>query len=691
MSNATAKRVVLLVDDDPEFRALMTPALEQRGLSVVEVSTGKAAMQALPRVQPNLVIIDGLLPDTTGVAWIEQQRSLGNKVPMIFVSAFWRDLQSFRRLTGELGVAAVAHKPIAPPMFAEQVLQALGPVDVPEPELDLEPEIEIIDVDDADVTEGFAELRQTYLAALPEKVGALTSALHAAFEQPADLERRAEARGLAHRLRGTAGAHGAVDVGDIAGRIEDLVVLLDEARPQEIERTWRQIDDQARLLTALVSASPADLISEATSLLTAHRGRVLIVDRDAEFRGRIVALARQQLIEVVEAEDAAQAMVQARLRPPDCAVLEMDGPGTEALARELRGLPGCEVLPLAFTSVLAPIESRVAAAHAGASLFLVKPIDGAGFQHAIDHLLSIPRRKRPRVLVVDDDSDFAAQVAAVLAPAGIATHHLADPLRILETLEEIEPDLVLLDSIMPGMNGLDVCRMLRTTPRWQDLPVLFVTVEVGVDVRLAAFKAGVDDYLAKPVMGPELLARAQVRIERAKLMRERMSTDVLTGLMLRRSFVEAAGARLAEARRHKRPLSLALVDVDRFKLINDRHGHIAGDGVLAGIGRLLACRLRAEDLRGRWGGEEFALLFAGAASDTMASVLERLRVELGQIEFRSGDGSSFHVSFSAGLADLGPDGSTLEELLAAADRRLYAAKRAGRARVMASEELGAPL
>jgi diguanylate cyclase (GGDEF)-like protein len=540
-------KTLLVVDDDPEFRALIRPALEGRGLVVVEAASGQAAGEALVRAQPDLIIVDGLLPDMKGITWIERLRATGNRVPVIFVSSFWKDLHSFRRLTQELGVAVVSHKPVSAALLAQQVEQVLGTPG--------EPEVELVIEEEAPVDE-LAELRHEYRRALPEKVEALTRAVAASR---LDGSRRPEARALAHRLRGTAGSFGAGDIGEMAGRIEDLLVRIGEAASEEL---WRRVDREILLLTQAVRAANGEPLPEA---------------------------------------------------PPS------------ATAR-LRG---------------------------------------------------------GRVLIVDDDADFARHTAALLAAEGATVTHLADPLRVLEVLDEVEPELVLLDSIMPGMNGLDVCRMMRTIPRWQDLPVIFVTVETGLEVRLAAFEAGVDDYFPKPIAGPELAARVRVRLERARLMRARMATDALTGLLLRRAFLEAGNGRLSEARRYGRPVTVALLDLDGFKGINDAHGHFTGDTVLAGVGKLLAERLRAEDLRGRWGGEEFALLFHGQDGNTIAAVVERLRRELEAMEFRGESGARFRVSFSAGLACLGEDGDKLDELLIAADRRLYAAKRAGRARTAA--------
>jgi diguanylate cyclase (GGDEF)-like protein len=138
-------------------------------------------------------------------------------------------------------------------------------------------------------------------------------------------------------------------------------------------------------------------------------------------------------------------------------------------------------------------------------------------------------------------------------------------------------------------------------------------------------------------------------------------------------------------------LSIALLDLDEFKRVNDTHGHAVGDHVLATLGRLLGERFRREDVRGRWGGEEFVIIFPGESADVAAAVLRRVLGELVEIPFRARDAAGgseavFHVSFSAGVASYPHDGATIDALLKAADLRLYAAKAAGKSQVVSPGE-----
>jgi diguanylate cyclase (GGDEF)-like protein len=226
---------------------------------------------------------------------------------------------------------------------------------------------------------------------------------------------------------------------------------------------------------------------------------------------------------------------------------------------------------------------------------------------------------------------------------------------------------------------------MRTMPEWRDVPILFLTGRTDLESRIAAFDAGADDYLAKPLVPEELLSRVRVRLDRRRLIRETTERDPLTRCMSRGALLDALASRLSEARRHARTLSVALIDVDRFKRVNDAYGHLVGDHVLMALGRLLTARFRLEDLRGRWGGEEFVIVFPNEPAATAASVLSRVLEEFRRMPFQSDRGEPFFVTFSAGISSFPVDGGTVDALIRAADRRLYRAKREGRAHVVVGE------
>jgi diguanylate cyclase (GGDEF)-like protein len=165
------------------------------------------------------------------------------------------------------------------------------------------------------------------------------------------------------------------------------------------------------------------------------------------------------------------------------------------------------------------------------------------------------------------------------------------------------------------------------------------------------------------------------------MLQDKLDRDSLTGLLMRRTFSERLNARIQEALRRGAPLAVCLLDLDHFKRINDTAGHLAGDQVLASLGRLLQSRFRTEDLRGRWGGEEFVLAFPNESAEVVEGAVSRVLKEFHELSFTDDAGGSFRASFSAGLASHPADGASVEELLRKADHRMYLAKQGGRNRI----------
>ncbi len=419
--------------------------------------------------------------------------------------------------------------------------------------------------------------------------------------------------------------------------------------------------------------------------------RVLVVDADARVRQQLQELGHERLLSVLSAASTEEALVFARDGHIDAAIIDSTlGPAAVAFARKLRAIPGLERVPMAFLSERGDVARRVAAAHAGASLFLNKPVDAHGFGAAVEQMLALGRVEKMCVLVIDDDAEFSACVQAVLEPHGITVRTAPDATRLVETLDDARPDLVLLDAMLPHVSGWDAIRIMRTMPEWREVPILFLTGRTDLESRIEAFDAGADDYLAKPLVPEELLARVRVRLERRRLLRETTERDSLTRCLSRGALLDALASRLSEARRHARTLSVAMLDVDRFKRVNDSYGHVVGDHVLMALGRLLTARFRLEDIRGRWGGEEFVIGFPSAPAATAAAVLSRVLDEFRTMPFHSERGEPFFVTFSAGISSFPSDGATVDALIRAADRRLYEAKRGGRAHVVSAGDITRP-
>ena len=171
------------------------------------------------------------------------------------------------------------------------------------------------------------------------------------------------------------------------------------------------------------------------------------------------------------------------------------------------------------------------------------------------------------------------------------------------------------------------------------------------------------------------------------MLKERADRDMLTGLLLRRAFAEQLAAVTAECTRHKFVFTIGLIDVDKFKQVNDSYGHMAGDRVLSYFGQLLKLRFRVDDLRGRWGGEEFIVALRHQSKETTRGVLERVLAGLRSNVFQGDRGEVFSVTFTAGLAAFPADGESLEALVQAADARLYQGKQRGRNRIISTDSV----
>jgi diguanylate cyclase (GGDEF)-like protein len=310
-----------------------------------------------------------------------------------------------------------------------------------------------------------------------------------------------------------------------------------------------------------------------------------------------------------------------------------------------------------------------------------------------------------KVVIVDDEPVASLVLERQLGEIpGLELVKFADPELALAWCRENEPDLVLVDYIMPKLDGLAVVRCLRDQPALENTPIIMLTVLDDRALLVEALEHGANDFLRKPADILELKARvaSMLQLRRAALGLKaanaalidankeltRLATiDPLTDIYNRRYFLERAGEEFIRARRYDVVFSVIMLDVDHFKRVNDTHGHAGGDTVLKHVCRRVAEMLRAVDIFGRLGGEEFAVCLPETAAAEAGVLAERIRARLAIAPVALGAAATeLTATASFGIATFNPADKDFAALLARADAALYEAKAAGRNRVAAAVE-----
>ncbi len=343
------------------------------------------------------------------------------------------------------------------------------------------------------------------------------------------------------------------------------------------------------------------------------------------------------------------------------------------------GVPAEKVLPLlrdGMTGVASVLESHGSVPPRAGTLQLreegmVQP--GVGDERVLS-----------KILVVDDDTFSANLTDSCLRSAGFMSSYCTDPEKAMETITSELPDLIILDVVMPVIDGFELCRRVRAHPGMHLTPIIFVTRRGDVEQRVAGLEAGGNDYIAKPFEPQELVARVRSHLQRLATLRDMAVRDGLTRCYNHKYFKTRLKQEVDRCLRYKSSLVLGMLDVDHFKRINDEHGHQAGDAVLANLGSLIMASVRSTDVVARYGGDEFGLLFIEAGASEARLITQRMleRIAAHSAAFRAGDETqaAIAVTVSVGVAHLTPE-DTMESLIKRADVALYDAKANGRNQV----------
>jgi diguanylate cyclase (GGDEF)-like protein len=297
------------------------------------------------------------------------------------------------------------------------------------------------------------------------------------------------------------------------------------------------------------------------------------------------------------------------------------------------------------------------------------------------------------ILIIDDSESVRKKIRSILNQAQLLEFcfEAKSGLEGIKMLMEKRVDLVICDVVMPEFDGFKFLISKSTNPAFAEIPVIMLTSEEDIGKKIKGLEQGASDYLIKPFDDGELLARVKVQLKIKQLqdelkdknnrLRELSGTDELTKLGNRRRFMEQFATEFARAIRYGKKLSFVILDVDFFKRVNDSHGHLAGDAVLAQLGQVMMKNMRKSDVLARYGGEEFTLLLPETGMKGSVVHAERIRKDIQMTSFTYED-KTIRITVSGGCASI-PEikADSVDELVKKADEALYRAKNKGRNRI----------
>ncbi len=454
--------------------------------------------------------------------------------------------------------------------------------------------------------------------------------------------------------------------------------------------SWANME--ASKSSAIKSPVPAAAVAEGAEGAVSAKGQsrtLVLVEDDVALARTLTSQLELYGYKVAMAYSAAEVNVMLKQEMPLALLIDImlphDVNGGFRLARGIDQESRRHV-PMIFMSARHDLQARLESVRCGADAFFVKPIDITHLTDLLESYLGDSQAEACRVLIVEDSEVQATLYSETLRHAGIETEILTDPIQLEGVLNRFMPELILMDMYMPGCTGEEFARVIRQQEAFVSVPIVFLSAEKDFGRQLMAMTSGGDDFLTKPIEAEHLILAIKNRVNRYRVLRNLMERDSLTGLLHHTKSKEQLDIELARAQRTQYPLSLAMIDLDLFKQVNDRYGHPVGDRVIKSLVQLLRQRLRVTDIIGRYGGEEFLAVFTDTSAIAAAKVLNQIRISFSRVVQYAGDMSEFYVTFSAGIAEYPITGSTGTDLIQAADEALYQAKAKGRNRIVISDK-----
>ena len=448
--------------------------------------------------------------------------------------------------------------------------------------------------------------------------------------------------------------------------------------------------------------------------------KIMIVDDEPLNVKLLATMLPPDLYDPICAYDGEEALQIVADESPDLILLDIMMPGLDGyeVTRILKSNLKSQDIPIILVTGFGSTDNKIKGIETGADEFINKPVNRLELLARVKSLLRIKQYQDqlkartcsalsftsdqefkqsltdtvnlPSILIVEDNEIDAKLIQRFLDGEPYEIKLVKDGEDALHRIQQQKFDLILLDLLLPGKNGYEICKTLKAKEQTRNIQIVAVTNLSDTESKVQGIESGTDDYLIKPVNADELKTRVRALIKKKEYLdtlctRYEMAvysaiTDKLTGLYSRGYYDHFLNLEIKRSLRQNTPLALLMIDIDNFKQINDTFGHQAGDKILEQLGDIIKLNIREIDLAARYGGEEFAVVMSNTDLREAEQAAERIRQSIQEQAVSDGDAQ---VTVSIGIALYPMDATSMNDLVEKADRSLYKAKRDGKNRVCA--------
>lgn len=534
------------------------------------------------------------------------------------------------------------------------------------------------------------KLKSDYSAQLPAKLAAISGDWQILQNQwnPELLE--VFHRNI-HSLIGTSGTFGFTDISKTARELETTVKPLKSEtdvnfKPslelaKQFDTTFAKLTQLVKGLTASPTIDVKPLAPSITSLpvhfSTPSQIKIYYLDDDLAAPEMLIQNLASYGFQAKHFQALSSLLAAIERDPPKLVLLDLIIP--EASEQEIFNLAQQLKAKNIYVIILSSRDDftpRLAAVRASVDAYILKPADIPAMVSTIRSMFKLDYNKPRHVIIVDDQLSVAQYYASVLKQIGIQVTIIQDPRQVTKVLENTQTDLMIFDLNMPDVSGAELAAVVRQYAQYQSIPIVFLSAEANPDQKSQLLQVGSDDLLSKDMPVDAFISQINSRLERTRQLTTLMYQDSLTGLLNHAQIQLAAERVFQHCKRKETKCVFCMIDIDRFKSINDTYGHLQGDKVIKALAHLLQQRLRTTDYIGRFGGEEFMLVLPEVSITDAGNLVNSLRLAFSKIKFYDG-AKEFNSTFSAGLAENLGMGDFIDQIRFA-DEAMYKAKGRGR-------------